>query len=303
MPNTVNYVTKFLPNILEMYRTGLKSIVLFESNKSIQITGTKDIKIPVLTTTGLKDHNRSSIDYNSGNYSDTFITKQLDHDRDVEFFIDPMDVDETGLILKLANITSTFEKDHAIPELDCYTFSKLFSVAPSSTKITTEITEANILDLFDNDIESMSEAGVPLERIKLYLTPAINKILKNAQGITRNINVSANNGVIDRKVRRIDDITEIIEVPSNRLKTLYDFTDGCVADDTAKQIRYILVDPECQVSRVKHAYMQSFAPNSDSRTKDKYVYDYRRYNGTFGLDGKIEYGIRINVEPDDEPSV
>jgi hypothetical protein len=296
MPNTINYVTKFLPQILEMYRVGLKSMALFESNKAIQITGAKDIKIPVLTTSGLKDHNRSSMDYNSGNYSDNFITKQLDHDRDVEFFIDPMDVDETNLILKLANITSTFEKDHAIPELDCYTFSKLFSVAPEGTKINTVPTEENILDLLDADIEAMSEAGVPLERVKLYITPAMNRVLKNAQGITRTINLQNNSGVIDRKVRRIDDIQEIIEVPSTRLKTLYDFTDGCVASDTAKQINYILVDPECQVSRVKHAYMQSFAPNSDSRVKDKYAYDYRRYNGTFGLDGKIEHGLRINVE-------
>ena len=51
--------------------------------------------------------------------------KKLEHDRDVEFWIDPMDIDETNLTLSVANIQNTFETEQAIPEKDSYRFSKL----------------------------------------------------------------------------------------------------------------------------------------------------------------------------------
>ena len=37
-----------------------------------------------------------------------------------------MDVDETNLVLEMANIQSVFEKEQAIPEKDSYRFSKLY---------------------------------------------------------------------------------------------------------------------------------------------------------------------------------
>ena len=36
-----------------------------------------------------------------------------------------MDIDETNLTLSVANIQNTFETEQAIPETDCYRFSKL----------------------------------------------------------------------------------------------------------------------------------------------------------------------------------
>lgn len=65
------------------------------------------------------------------------------------------------------------------------------------------------------------------------------------------------------------------------MKSLFDFTNGCVADSSAKQIDYILIDPEAQVSRVKYSYINVYTPGSDSRTADNYIYQNRKVNGTF----------------------
>lgn len=43
----------------------------------------------------------------------------------MEFYIDPMDIDETNLVMSVANIQTTFEEEQAIPEKDSYRFSKL----------------------------------------------------------------------------------------------------------------------------------------------------------------------------------
>ena len=284
-------------NVLrELYGQELTCDDLYHSNSDIQIVNGKDIKIPKLSVSGYKDHTRGG-SFNSGTYSNGYETKTLDHDRDIEFAVDPLDVDETNLVVTVSNIQNRFEKTQAIPELDSYTYSKIYAEAKRvNAKIkTTALTSANVLSDFDDNLEAFAEAGVPLDRVILYATPSYKKLLKNAEGIQRTLEVSSSSG-IDRRVRSLDDINKIVEVPSARMKSLFDFTNGCKADSTAKQIDYILIDPEAQVSRVKYAYIKMFTPGTDSRTADNYMYQNRKVNGTFGIDELLKSGVIIHAE-------
>lgn len=293
----IEYATLFSNVLRELYDQELTCDDLYHSNSDIQIVNGKDIKIPKLSVSGYKDHTRGAGGFNSGTYSNGYETKTLDHDRDIEFAIDPMDVDESNLVVSIANIQKRFEKTQAIPELDCYTYSKLYSEAVRVGAVikTATLTALNVLSDFDDNLEALSEAGVPLDRVIMYCTPKYNKLLKNADGIQRTLEISSEKG-IDRRVRSLDDIKKIKEVPSARLKSLFDFTNGCVADSTAKQIDYILIDPEAQVSRNKYSYIKVFTPGSDSRTADNYMYQNRRYNGTFAIDELMKQGIIIHAE-------
>ena len=267
----LEYATIFSNVLRELYGQELTCDDLYHSNSDIQIVNGKDIKIPKLSVSGYKDHTRGG-SFNSGTYSNGYETKTLDHDRDIEFTVDPLDVDETNLVVTVSNIQNRFEKTQAIPELDSYTYSKIYTEAKrvNANIKTTALTSANVLSDFDDNLEAFAEAGVPLDRVILYATPSYKKLLKNAEGIQRTLEVSSSSG-IDRRVRSLDDINKIVEVPSARMKSLFDFTDGCKADSTAKQIDYILIDPEAQVSRVKYAYIKMFTPGTDSRTADNYM--------------------------------
>ena len=293
----LNYVTTFLPRLVEMYGHLSCSDDLYHSNPGIEVINTKDIRIPSIKVGGYKDHNRGVLGFNTGSYSNDWITKSLDHDRDIEFAVDPMDVDETAQVVSISNIQANFERTQAIPEQDCYTFSKIYTEAKrvGANINNTVLTKENILDMLDADKEAFAEAGVPLERCILYVTPTVNRTLKNAEGIQRYL--EANGGAnIDRRVHSVDDINKIKEVPSDRLKTIYNFTDGCIPDAAAKQINYILIDPECQVSRMKYSYVNVFTPGHDSRTADNYLYQNRKFNGTFAIDALLKEGCRINAE-------
>lgn len=297
MANSINYAETYSKQLRELYGQESKSDLLYQSNTDIQITGGKTIKIPTLTVSGYKDHTRASLGFSQGSYSNAYETKTLDHDRSIEFPIDPMDFDETDTVVSLANIQNRFERTQAIPELDCYTFSKLYAEAKrvGATIKTTTLTSANILTDFDANLSLLEDKGVPLGRLVLYCTSGYKTLLKNAEGIQRTLDIKSGGG-IDRRVHSLDDITNIITVPSDRFKTLYDFTDGCIADNSAKSIDYILIDPECQVSRVKYSYIHLFNPGSDSRTSDNYLYQNRRYNGTFAIDHLFKDGCIIHAE-------
>ena len=88
----------------------------------------------------------------------------------------------------------------------------------------------------------------------------------------------------------------IKEVPSARFKSAYNFTNGCVADSSAVQMDYILIDPECQVSRDKYSYITVCEPGTDSRTADNYVYQNRKLNGTFAIDELMKDGCIIHAK-------
>lgn len=293
-----NYADSFSQQLAQKYSRELVSYELTQSNPQVQFINAQTIKLPVITLSGYKDHNRQGTGFNAGTLANSWEPKKLEHDRDIEFAVDPMDVDETNLALSIANITNQFEEQQAIPEKDSYRFSKLYAQATAyaangAAIDHTALDATNILSWFDTAMADMDDAGVPEEGRVLYLTAAARKLLKNAQGITRTLSVGAA-GVIDRTVHSIDDVT-LRTVPSARFKTLYTFTDGCVPAASAKQMNTMLVHPSCVVSRDKYSYIQVFTPGHDSRTADKYLYQNRYFTDTFLLQQKAP-GIAINAD-------
>lgn len=292
-----DYTEQFERQLQQKYSRELTSFALTQSNQAVKFMNAQTIKLPRITVSGYKDHTRGGA-YNQGTITNDWEPKKLTFDRDVEFVLDPMDVDETNLVVEMANIQNVFEEEQAIPEKDSYRYSKLHTeattYADAGAKIdTTVLDKTNILEYFDDLMAHMDDESVPMEGRMMYITSAINKLFKEAEGISRSISVGAA-GVINRNVHSIDDVQKIV-VPSSRLKTVYDFTNGCKPSEMAKQMNMILVHPSCVVSRDKYSYMKLFTPGSDSRTADSYIYQNRYYSDTFLIERKAA-GIAINKE-------
>ena len=289
-----DYAETFARQLAQKYARELCSDALTKSNPGVQFINAQTIKLPRMSLSGYKDHTRTP-GFNAGTMSNDWEPKKLTHDRDVEFYIDPMDIDETNLVMSVANIQTTFEEEQAIPEKDSYRFPKLhaelkqYSVTPDSTEITTQ----NILEMFDEYMAKMDEAGVPTEGRIIYATPTVRKIIKEAEGIQRVMSVSSAGG-INRQVHSLDDV-QIKMVPAARMKTKYDFTTGCVPASDAKQINFILLHPSAVICRDKYSYIKLFTPGTDSRTADGYLYQNRNYGDLFLIENKAS-GVSMNAE-------
>lgn len=288
-----DYATTFTDLLQQKYAKELCSDALTQSNPQVKFMNAQTIKLPRMTVSGYKDHTRTP-GFNAGTLSNDWEPKKLSHDRDIEFFVDPMDIDETNLTLSVANIQNTFETEQAIPEKDSYRFSKLHAELIDYTgRIDNTVIDAAVfLDAFDEEMERMDDASVPEEGRILYVTPTMNKIVKKAEGIQRVMTVTTPS-TINRKVHSLDDVT-IKMVPAARMKTKYDFTNGCVAASDAKQINWILIHNSCVVARDKYSYIKLFTPGTDSRTADGYLYQNRNYGDLFLLEKKVD-GCAMNV--------
>ncbi|EFM10164.1 putative phage major capsid protein [Paenibacillus curdlanolyticus YK9] len=287
-----NYVDSFQTVLQQKYALELTSSALTTQNALWM--GAKTIKLPRLDVAGYKDHSRTG-GWNRQAIANDYELKVLEHDRDVEFYVDAMDVDETNQTVGAANVTNVFETEQAIPELDKYRYSKLHAefTAHGGTADTTALTAANVLIVYDNLMEKMDEAGVPESGRVLYVTPSVKKLLKNAEEVQRFISVQTNNGTIDRAVRKLDDVT-LVSVPSDRMKTVYDFTDGAVPGVGAKQINMILVHPSAVLAPVKHSAIYLWEPGSHTGG-DGYLYQNRRYTDLFVIARKVA-GVQINKQ-------
>lgn len=288
--NTVNYATQFAPDIMQKYTRELLSSDLTTQN--INFVRANEIKIPFVTMSGYKDHSRNG-GFNEGTVENDNMTKKLNFDRDIEFFVDSMDVDETNHALSAANITNTFITEKAIPETDCYRFSKLYTdlVALGGIASQQAVTAANILDWLDTMMEEMDDDEVPAEGRILYLIPSRYKLIKQAEKILRNLDVTRS-ATVNRNITNLDDVI-IKKIPSARMKTAYNFTDGYAPAATAKQMDMILVHPKSVLATDKHAYIKLWPPGTHTKG-DGYLYQNRKYGDLFVVDNRME-GIKINL--------
>lgn len=290
MPNTTNYAIQFEPDIKQKYTRELLSADLTTQN--ITFVGANKIRIPFVTVSGYKDHTRNG-GFNRGTVGNEFMEKTLAFDRDIELFVDSMDVDETNQALSAANITNTFLKEQAIPETDCYRFSKLYTefTALSGTATSDALTAANILDKFDTLMEEMDEDEVPEEGRILYLIPSLYTLIKEAEKITRTLEVTRD-ATVNRHIRILDEV-KIKRIPSARLKTAYNFADGCAPAVSAKQMNMLLVHPDSVIATDKHAYIKLWPPGSHTQG-DGFLYQNRKYGDLFVINTRTE-GIKINL--------
>ena len=121
----------------------------------------------------------------------------------------------------------------------------------------------------------------------------MNKLLKEAKDIQRVMGVTGE-GSVKRSIYDLDDV-KIKVVQSARLKSKYNFTEGCVAAADAKQINFILVHPTAVIARDKYSYINAFEPGEDSRTADNYLLQSRFYMDAFLVKNRAN-GIYINAQ-------
>lgn len=254
----------------------------------------KTMYIPTLTTSGARAVNRDQITGTfNRNWNNELQAVELQMDREWDTLVDPMDIDETNLVATIANITRAFNEFQKVPEQDAFMASKLASFASAFGGVsTTSLDSSNILAQWDNAIEYMTNQRVNRDRLYAYMTPATYKLLKQATGLTRFIEVT--NGIqgVDRNVARLDGVT-IIEVPADMMKTAYIFTEGWAVDTSnAQQINFLLVDPMAVAAPIKYETSMMSAPTAQS--KGKYLYYERYYYGAFILNQR-QAGVYANL--------
>lgn len=243
----------------------------------------KTVYIPSMTANGARAVNRDSINGNfSRNFDVNWQAMDLQMDREWDTLVDPVDMMETNEVAVMANVTRTFNEFQKIPEQDAYMSSKLagFASAFGGTS-TSSLTSSTVLDLWDAALEYMTNQRVNRDRVRCKMTPSCYKLLKEAAGISRFVEINRGIQDLDRNVASLDGV-RIMEVPADMMKTAYTFTTGWAIDTVhAQQINFLLYDPEAIAAPIVYDVAMMSDPTAQS--KGKYLYYERYYYDVFCL--------------------
>ncbi|HAM1380113.1 TPA: hypothetical protein H9324_002969, partial [Listeria monocytogenes] len=239
----------------------------------------KTFKIQTITTTGLKPHTRNK-GYNEGSASNENTAYTITFDRDVEFFVDVMDVDETGQALTAANVTKEFNSRHSAPEVDAYRFSKLATEAKKNGYSTAEtITEENVFRTLKAAIRKVKKYGT--QNLVMYVSVDVMAALELSKDFTRTIsNQNIGPSSLETRVTGIDGV-KLVEIEAeDRFYDTFDFTDGYKPAASAKKLNYLLINKGSVIGGTKHASIYLHAPGSVGQG-DGWLYQYRVYHDIF----------------------
>lgn len=299
---TVNYAEAYSKELANAYPYVLYSGALWnsENRKKYKVVDAKTIKIPILSTKGRTDGDRTKIGDFSQNFSNEWETKTLTNHRQWQTLVHPQDVDQTNQVATIRNITKTMNEEHKFPELDVMMFSTIYSLRNAQKAITAEtaeLTSATVLTKFDAMMDAMDEALVPVSGRILYCDTYTKTLIDNAIAIVRN------NGdkKLVRSVSRIEEV-DIVSVPTALFKTEYTFNDGktsgqtdggFVAKSTAKDMAMILLHPSAILPIVSYSFAQLQPPSALSQ--GKYVYFEESFEDVFILNKRAD-AIQICVK-------
>lgn len=295
MPAVVNYAEAYQQGLEQRYAAnGLlytQKLWSSPSNGKLKFTGAKTVRIPkLLIKNGRKDRTRRTITAVDANYENQWEDYTLKNERYWSTLVDPSDVDETNQAVSIANVTKVYNDEEKIPEMDKQMTSTLFTrkntIASGAGIEQMTLDETNFLGTFDKLMTEMDEKGVPAVGRTIFCTPTVKTLIKNLQQFSRTMPVQNSNGEINRIINRLDEVTIENPIPSDRMKTLYDFTTGAVADPTAKQIHFFLIYIPCMAAPQKYSFVGLDAPSAAN--SGNYLYYEQSYDDVLLFETKHE---------------
>ena len=297
----LNYAEQWSPQILEAIIQGTVCSPFITSN--VKWLSAKTFHFTYMSTSGYKDHSRAG-GWNRGSVNQVDVPYTLYHDRDVEFMIDKLDVDETNQTATIQAISSKFIEINGNPEIDAEFFSKLYAIAyEQDTKLCTatpigDYTTANVFTklkamLKTSNLRTYKSRGSLLG----YISSDVMDLLERSTEFTRQIvmNTIADSGLaIQTRVTEIDGVPLFEVIDNERFYTDFDFNGaegGFEPATLAVGINAVFASTEQvkQVPKINSIYF--FAPGAHT-LGDGYLYQNRAYSGTFvfpnGKNNKID---------------
>ena len=288
MANVINYAEKYQTELDQVLTQSMLTNELETPN--VNWLSAKTFHVPTVSVTGQQDHSRQG-GWNRGDVTVTHEPYTLQFDRDVEFFVDQMDVDESNQAASAANITRVFLTEHAGPEIDAYRFGKLADHAYGQGNATDEtVTPSTVFSRLKEDILKVRKYGP--SNLIAYISSEAMDALERSEEFQRVIQVQNQGTAIETRVTSIDGV-KLVEVwDVARFNTQHDFTEGFIP--VGDKLNWIIVYKGAVIAKAKLNSVYFFAPGQHTQG-DGYLYQNRLYHDLFVLKNKAD-GIVVSYE-------
>ena len=306
MPN-INYAQQWEPELLEIFMQETQISPFITTN--VKWLSAKTFHFTQMSTSGYKNHSRNG-GWNKGSFNQSDVPYTLMHDRDIQFLVDKLDVDESNATASIKNISETFTRTQSVPESNALFFSRCATKAKtlngynSQTNIT-DFTEENVF----SKLKGFIGAG-KLRRYKaqgaliMYVRSEIMDLLERSKELQRKVELTqiAEGGMgIETRVTAIDGVPIFEVIDDEVFYDSFNFESdegGFVPSETAKKINVLVASPLTTKFVPKLSSIYYFEPGAHTEG-DAYLYQNRAFSDVFtfpnGKDNKID-SLYVDIE-------
>ena len=279
----INYAEQYQQELDQVIKQATLTNELETPN--VNWMGARTFHVPTVAVSGYKNHSRNG-GFNRGTVTVTHEPYTLGFDRDVEFFVDRMDVDESNQAASAANITRIFLTEQAGPEIDAYRFSKLATKAIAQGNSTAEdLTVDNIISRLKADIKKVRKYGT--SNLIAYVSSDVMDLIEQYKEGKGQISLDNQGTTIETRVTTLDGVRLIEVFDVDRFHTSFDFTDGFVAAPGSYALNWVIVFRGAVVAKAKVNSVYLFQPGEHTEG-DGYLYQNRLYHDLFVLKNKAD---------------
>lgn len=302
--NTLTYATQLQTALDNSATLGLTSGWMDANAGQVKYNGGNKVRMPQMETTGLKDYDRDN-GYPEGSVTLTYKDYDMTMDRGTSFQLDSMDVDETNFIANATSVTSLFQKEHVLPEIDAYRYSKLYALLKAGDRAAAPYTAkaADVMDALLADIGKIREEVGEDVPLVISIAQSVKTMLELNDKFAKRLNVADfKAGAISTQLKQIDNCF-LKAVPSARMKTAYIFKDGksegekeggFVPAESAKQINWIITAQKAPIAVTKQDKMKIIDPETYQKAEAWFI-GYRRYHELWLPESRYKKGF-VNAE-------
>jgi len=285
----INYVTKNEGVFDQAINQGLVTSALGVPEVTL-VNGGKSFTLTTISTSGLKAHGRGK-GFNAGSVANDKTVYTMGQDRDIEFYVDRQDVDETNQDLAVANVSKVFIEEQVHPEIDAYRFATLAKGA--GTSVTETLTVDDVYSRIKAALLPVRKYGA--QNIVGFVSSEVMDMLERSKEFTRSItNQNVGMTALESRVTSLDGV-QLVEVwDDSRFKDAFDFTDGYKPKTGANDINFLLVVKPAVIPVVKENAVYMFAPGEVGQG-DGYLYQNRLYHDLFILKNKKD-GVSVSIK-------
>lgn len=235
----------------------------------------------------------------------------LTHDRDIQFLVDKLDVDESNATASIKNISETFTRTQSVPESNALFFSRCATKAKNLTGYHSETelsayTEENVFSM----LKGFIGAG-KLRRYKaqgaliMYVRSEIMDLLERSKELQKKVEMTqiAEGGMgIETRITSIDGVP-IMEVIDDEVfydSFNFDGENGSFESvaKKSKKINALIASPLTTKFVPKLSSIYYFEPGSHTEG-DAYLYQNRAFSDVFtfpnGKDNKVD-SLYVDLE-------
>jgi hypothetical protein len=277
--NVLAYAVLF-ETALDQQMIDISTTGWMEANASqVRYSGGATVKIPKIVTEGLGTYSRSS-GFPDGAATLTWEERTLTQDRGKEFNLDSQDVDETNFVVQAGTIMADFQKNHVVPEVDAYRYSKIFALCNAQSR-TGAYTPAvgTVYGELTEDIKDIQDVIGENEPLVIAISHNAATLLDQSDDIEKSIRVDEfTNGALKTKTKFLNDIP-MFRIPSARFKSAFTFsaTNGFTAAATAMNLNWVITARSAIIAIVKTDKMRIFDP-ATNQEMDAWKLQYRKYH-------------------------